>query len=158
METLITLGISIIFVELLVMALLWTKKQKNVVQRTQQPQPQVNQSQQAPTPTPNVTPVSNVAPQSVPQPRPAQPIRTWRPTDEENYYDVLGIAITASEAEIKAAYKSLLKIWHPDICKEPDAQKQMSYIIEAYEVLSDEATREKYNAGLELQELAYQGA
>ena len=158
METLITLGISIIFVELLVMVLLWTKKQKNTVQHTQQPQPQVNQSQQSPRPAPNVTPVSQVAPQSAPQPRPAKYVGTWRPTAEENYYDVLGVAITASDAEIKAAYKSLLKIWHPDICKEPDAQKQMSYIIEAYEVLSDETTREKYNAGLELQELAYQGA
>ena len=174
MEALITLGISIIFVELSVLGLLWNIKRKNTVHPV--PPAQAQQTNSSPKDTTprsylyermnnrtaqqSAPSISKVAPQNVPPVTPTTPtqtVRAWRPTDEENYYDVLGISITASEIEIKAAYKSLLKIWHPDISTEPDAQEQMSYIIEAYEVLSEKDTREKYNAGLEMQELAYQG-
>ncbi|MDD3106547.1 MAG: molecular chaperone DnaJ [Bacilli bacterium] len=64
---------------------------------------------------------------------------------KRDYYEVLGVSKTASEDEIKKAYRSLAKKFHPDISKEPNATEKFKEVQEAYEILSDPAKREQYN-------------
>jgi DnaJ family protein C protein 3 len=69
---------------------------------------------------------------------------------EKNYYKVLGVARTASQKEIKKAYRTLALQWHPDKVSEDqkeEAEKLFHDIGEAYEVLSDEELRGKYDRG-----------
>lgn len=64
----------------------------------------------------------------------------------KDYYKILGIGKTASQDEIKKAYRKLAKINHPD--KNPDnkaAEARFKEISEAYEVLSDKENRQKYD-------------
>ena len=65
--------------------------------------------------------------------------------DKRDYYEVLGIAKGASEDEIKKAYRSLAKKYHPDVNKAPDAADKFKEINEAYEVLSDPQKRQNYD-------------
>lgn len=65
--------------------------------------------------------------------------------DKRDYYEVLGVSKTASADEIKKAYRSLAKKYHPDINKEPGAEEKFKEINEAYEVLSDEQKRSNYD-------------
>ena len=58
-------------------------------------------------------------------------------SEKRDYYEVLGISKDASEQEIKKAYRSLAKKYHPDMNKSPDAEEKFKEINEAYEVLSD---------------------
>jgi hypothetical protein len=62
-----------------------------------------------------------------------------------NHYDTLGISQSASSHEIKNAYRGLVKIYHPDLSKAPDAHERMLAINEAYEVLSDSYSRNLYD-------------
>lgn len=62
-----------------------------------------------------------------------------------NYYDVLGVSKTASDAEIKSAFRKLAKQYHPDINKEPGAEEKFKEIGEAYAVLSDSEKRKQYD-------------
>ena len=57
--------------------------------------------------------------------------------EKRDYYEVLGISKGASDAEIKKAYRSLAKKYHPDVNKEAGAEAKFKEINEAYEVLSD---------------------
>ena len=61
-----------------------------------------------------------------------------------NYYETLGVDMKASLEEIKKAYKSLAKKWHPDRNNglETDTFKKIN---EAYDVLSNEKKREEYD-------------
>ena len=63
----------------------------------------------------------------------------------ESYYDVLGIPRNATETDIKKAYRTLAKKYHPDVCKEPGAEEKFKSINEAYSVLSDDAKRRQYD-------------
>lgn len=65
--------------------------------------------------------------------------------NKRDYYEVLGVSKEASEAEIKKAYRSLAKKYHPDINKSSDAEEKFKEINEAYEVLSDSEKRNIYN-------------
>ena len=65
--------------------------------------------------------------------------------ENKNYYDILGVPKTATDAEIKAAFRNLSKKYHPDISKEPNAEEKFKEINEAYSVLSDEKKRKMYD-------------
>ncbi len=65
--------------------------------------------------------------------------------DKRDYYEVLGISKSASEQEIKKAYRALAKKYHPDVSKEKDAEAKFKEINEAYEVLSDSTKKATYD-------------
>jgi len=66
-------------------------------------------------------------------------------TTERDYYLVLGIERTATDAEIKRAYRKLAQQWHPDVNAEPTAHDRFTEINEAYQVLSDPERRGRYD-------------
>lgn len=63
----------------------------------------------------------------------------------KNYYEILGLNQDASEQEIKKAFRRLAKEWHPDVNKSPDAHDRFIEISEAYELLINCETRQKYD-------------
>ena len=65
---------------------------------------------------------------------------------EKDYYEILGVKKTASEDELKKAYRNLAKKWHPDKHKgDKNAENKFKEISEAYAVLSDKEKREQYD-------------
>ena len=58
--------------------------------------------------------------------------------DKRDYYEVLGISKTASDDEIKKAYRKLAKKYHPDVSTEANAEAKFKEVQEAYDVLSDQ--------------------
>lgn len=65
---------------------------------------------------------------------------------EKDFYDVLGVAKDASEAEIKKAYRSLAKKHHPDRHPgDPAAENRFKEISEAHDVLADPEQRQQYD-------------
>ncbi|MFT2011068.1 J domain-containing protein [Pontibacter sp. 13R65] len=63
-----------------------------------------------------------------------------------DYYKILGVEKTASQADIKKKYRSLAKQFHPDKNKDnKEAENRFKEISEAYEVLGDESKRKKYD-------------
>jgi curved DNA-binding protein len=63
----------------------------------------------------------------------------------KDYYKVLGVERTASEDEIKKAFRRLARKHHPDINKAADASARMQELNEAYEVLRDKERRAAYD-------------
>ena len=87
---------------------------------------------------------------------PAAVLRQWfgqpqRPDESSTLYNVLGVSNTAAVAEIRAAWKRLARQWHPDVCHEPDAARQFQTIRTAFDILSDDNKRARYDAGLALE-------
>src|SRR3546814_11366082 len=63
-------------------------------------------------------------------------------------YSTLGVAKTASDAEIKSAYRKLAKELHPDKNKDnPKASEKFSDVTKAYDLLSDKTKRAQYDRG-----------
>jgi curved DNA-binding protein CbpA len=63
-------------------------------------------------------------------------------------YEVLGVKKTASEAEIKSAYRKLAKKHHPDQNKtDPRAKERFAEVNSAYEIVGDKAKRKQFDAG-----------
>src|SRR5947208_11481938 len=66
-------------------------------------------------------------------------------TTQRDYYEVLGVARSADEGEIKRAFRRLARELHPDVSEAPDAQERFREVVEAYEALSKPETRELYD-------------
>ena len=64
---------------------------------------------------------------------------------KRDFYEILGVSKTSTEAEIKAAYRKMALKHHPDRNKEPDAEAKFKEINEAYQVLSDTQKRKTYD-------------
>ncbi len=62
-----------------------------------------------------------------------------------DYYEVLGVSRNASKEEIKRAFRSLARKYHPDVSQEADADERFKEINEAYTVLSDDQKRAAYD-------------
>lgn len=67
-----------------------------------------------------------------------------------NYYQILGIGTGASADEIKSGYRRMVRQWHPDVCKEPNATDVFLSIQKAYEILNNPKKKGRYDAGLRL--------
>ncbi len=63
----------------------------------------------------------------------------------KDYYATLGVAATASAAELKRAYRKLARKYHPDVSKEPNAEARFKEISEAHEALIDTERRAAYD-------------
>lgn len=63
----------------------------------------------------------------------------------KNYYEILGVTPDSDVAEIKSAYRKLARKYHPDVNNSEEAVAKFKLITEAYETLSDNVKRSKYN-------------
>jgi len=64
---------------------------------------------------------------------------------KRDYYEVLGVSKTATDAEIKSAYRKAARKHHPDVDKSPGAAEKFKEISEAYQVVSDPGKRKSYD-------------
>lgn len=63
----------------------------------------------------------------------------------QDYYKILGVAREADAKEIKSAYRKLAAKYHPDKNQAPGAEERFKQVSEAYEVLSDDEKRARYD-------------
>jgi curved DNA-binding protein CbpA len=68
----------------------------------------------------------------------------------DNHYKILGVSPTATQGEIKAKYRSLVLKHHPDVNDSAEAQAVFLKLQEAFDVLSDEINRARYDDELRI--------
>lgn len=64
---------------------------------------------------------------------------------KQDYYEVLGVSRSASLEDVKKSYRRLAREYHPDVNKSTDAEERFKEIVEAYNVLSDDEKRARYD-------------
>ncbi len=64
---------------------------------------------------------------------------------QRDYYEVLGVSRSASESDLKSAFRNLARKYHPDVNDAPDAEDKFKEINTAYRVLSDDDKRAAYD-------------
>ncbi len=64
---------------------------------------------------------------------------------KRDYYEVLGVPRNATGDDIRRAYRRLARQYHPDVSSDPDAESRFKEVNEAYEVLSNEERRARYD-------------
>ena len=64
---------------------------------------------------------------------------------KRDYYEVLGVSRSASDDDLKSAFRQLARQYHPDVSDDPDAEEKFKEINEAYAVLSDSEKRAAYD-------------
>jgi curved DNA-binding protein len=65
---------------------------------------------------------------------------------KRDFYEVLGVARSATPEEIQRAYRKLARTYHPDVNHDPGAEERFKEVSEAYDVLSDPETRRRYDS------------
>ena len=65
--------------------------------------------------------------------------------EKQDYYETLGVGKSADAKELKNAFRSLARKYHPDKNDAPDADEKFKEIQEAYAVLSDDDKRRAYD-------------
>lgn len=65
--------------------------------------------------------------------------------EKRDYYEVLGLDKNAGAEDVKKAYRNLARKYHPDVNKAPDAEAKFKEVKEAYDVLSDDQQRARYD-------------
>ena len=66
-------------------------------------------------------------------------------THKKDYYEILGVSKSASDEDLKKAFRKLAFKYHPDRNKDKDAEEKFKEINEAYQVLSDSDKRARYD-------------
>ncbi len=64
---------------------------------------------------------------------------------ERDYYAILGVSRTATDADIKRAFRKLAQQWHPDVNRNSGADERFKEINESYQILSDPQRRQAYD-------------
>lgn len=80
-----------------------------------------------------------------------QPVSSKPSQSFNDLFSLLGVQRTATDDEIRSGFRRIARQWHPDVCKEPNAEDVFKKINEAYQTLSDPAKRKRYVFGLNQQ-------
>jgi len=131
------------------------REKSEIVAALRAPPPEAIVPAGAPTPAPTAPAPAPAAPPPPPPPAAPQSGAVKRLTrriissalkEDASHYDVLGVETSATDRDIKVAYRDIAALIHPDKCSEENATEAFKKVNEANEVLSDAARRSIYDA------------